>query len=111
MTTRLFEPELEKPGGFFSYVFRALREAEGATCAAEPRPLPRVTGPRDHQSAWIEMDGKRILLDMSDHVFLFDLKALNACDVYLKTNLYRPSAQVVLEREGMTEHQIGRAHV
>ena len=60
------------------------------------RPVPRMELPRQHESTWIDWNGVQILVDMSDHIFLFDVPALRLCDVYLKANLNRPITQKVL---------------
>jgi hypothetical protein len=96
MTIRLYEPHLALPGGFFNFVLNALRSRRGARFCDDPRPLPRMTVPRNHESAWIEIDGKPVFLDMSDHVFLYDLDALRHCAVYFKTNLHRATLRQVL---------------
>lgn len=61
--------------------------------------------PRQHESVWIEWDGVQILVDMSDHVFLFDLPALEHCDLYVKANLNLPLAQKILVRAGLENHK------
>lgn len=100
MTVTLFEPRLAAPGGFFSFVFQSLRECRSASFGSDERPVPRMTHPRDHQSAWIDVDGRKILIDMSDHVFLIDLPALRGCSVYLKTNFHRETLKTVLAQTG-----------
>ncbi len=95
MVLRLHEPALARPGGFFSFVYHALLQA-GARLTDAPRPLPRLTVPRDHASAWIDLHGIPVLLDMSDHVFLYDLDALRHCALYFKTNLHLPTLHRVL---------------
>lgn len=100
MHPKLFEPHLIRPGGFFSFVYQALQSEAGAVGTDDPRPLPKMTEPREHESAWIEIEGKLILLDMSDHVFLLDLPALRVCELYFKTNFHRETAQAVLSKGG-----------
>jgi hypothetical protein len=96
----IYETDHAAKGGFFSYVFQALIQCTGAVLSDAPRPLPQLTQPREHVSAWIEVDVKQVLLDMSDHVFLLDLPALRACDVYLKTNFHPATAKAVLAESG-----------
>ncbi|MCH8526413.1 MAG: hypothetical protein LAT79_04540 [Kiritimatiellae bacterium] len=96
MRIRLYEPPLLAKGGFFSFVYHALITRRGAVLTEAPRPLPPLTQPREHLGAWLEVDEKRVFIDMSDHVFLFDLDALRLCDLYFKTNLNRESLHSVL---------------
>ncbi len=99
----LFEPELARPGGFFSFLYSALRRERGAVLSSDPRPLPQQKEPREHVSAWIEMEGDAVLVDMSDHVFLLDLEALKHCTLYLKSNLHRPTLKRLLAEGGCPE--------
>jgi len=96
MRIELFERKLLEPGGFFSYLFRALVRVKGATLVDGERPLPRMTSPREHASAWAKFDGHLVFFDMSDHIFLYDLDALRRCDLYFKTNLHRPLMERIL---------------
>jgi len=100
MHVKLYEPNLARSGGFFSFVYQALQSEVGAVGTDAPRPLPKMTEPRTHESAWVELDGKLLLLDMSDHVFLIDLPALRHCDLYFKTNFHRETAEAVLAESG-----------
>lgn len=96
MNIRLYESDLLTRGGFFSFVYHALVSRRGAVLTGAPRPLPPLNQPREHLGAWLEFDDKRVFIDMSDHVFLFDLDALRLCDLYFKTNLNRDSLNAVL---------------
>lgn len=100
MHIRLYEPPLLRKGGFFSFVYHALITRRGAELTDAPRPLPPLTRPREHAGAWAAFEDRRVFLDMSDHVFLFDLDALRHCDLYFKTNLNADSLDAVLK-----EHQ------
>ncbi|WFB35669.1 hypothetical protein P3T73_16075 [Kiritimatiellota bacterium B12222] len=100
MSVKLFEPHFAAPGGFFSFVFQALQSHAGAEGTDAPRPLPKMTEPREHESAWVDVDGCLLLIDMSDHVFLLDLPALRKCDLYFKTNFHRATAAAVLAESG-----------
>ena len=105
MTILLHSPDERQDSGFYRFLFDALRDRYGARRVSGRRPLPRMEQPRQHESVWIEWEGVHVLLDMSDHVFLFDVKALRKCDVYLKANLNRDVAEKVLERAGASEDQ------
>lgn len=105
MTVWLHPPDSRQDAGFYRFLFAALRRHAGARLASGPRPLPRLEQPRQHESVWIEWDGIRILMDMSDHVFLFDLPALKLCDVYFKANLNPPLARKILGRAGLADDE------
>jgi hypothetical protein len=96
MKILLYDPPLAAPGGFFSFVYQALQKVKGAELTSRSRPLPQMTEPREHLSAWMEVDGRLVFLDMSDHVFLLDREALRRCDVYFKTNLHRKTLLALL---------------
>ena len=85
MRIRLYEPHLLTTGGFFSFVYHALMTRRGASLCPEPRPLPPLARPREHLGAWLEFHDKRVFIDMSDHVFLYDPDALRLCDIYFKS--------------------------
>ena len=105
MTILLHAPDERQDSGFYRFLFDALRDRHGARTVTGMRPLPRVEQPRQHESVWIEWEGVQVFLDMSDHVFLFDVPALRKCDVYLKANLNRDVAIKVLEKVGASEDQ------
>lgn len=89
---RICEPELivrRGFNGFYRHFLSALVEHAGALGTAEPRPLPRMTKPREHESCWVKWGREWVFFDMSDHVQLFDLEALKRCVVYFKANLHR----------------------
>lgn len=96
----LYEPHLAESGSFFSFVYQAFHDVKGAELTSRPRPVPQMREPREHVSAWMEIDGALVLLDMSDHVFLIDLPALRKCDCYFKTNFHRETAEAVLSDTG-----------
>ncbi|MEI7436709.1 MAG: hypothetical protein WCL16_07885 [bacterium] len=100
MAILLYPQDQHQDAGFYSFLFDALTRHAGARKAVGNRPLPRMQQPRQHESVWIEWNGIRVLVDMSDHIFLFDLPALRMCDVYLKANLNQPMAEKVLARAG-----------
>ena len=104
MTVILYPTDPRQEAGFYRFLFAALRRHAGARLASGPRPLPRLEQPRQHESVWIEWDGARILMDMSDHVFLFDLPALERCDLYFKANLNPALARKILVRAGLENH-------
>lgn len=106
MNIRIFEPELMTRrgfNGFYGYFLSALSRYKGAQPTDDPRPLPRLTQPREHESAWIEVDGHLVFFDMSDHIFFYDLEALKLCDVYFKANLNWPVTDRVLAHAGASE--------
>lgn len=108
MTIQIFEPELiSRKGfnGFYGFFLSALTRYKGATPSDEPRPLPRLTQPREHESAWIRVDDHLVFFDMSDHVFFYDIAALRKCDVYFKANLNWPVTDRVLARSDATAHR------
>ncbi|MEI6515633.1 MAG: hypothetical protein WCO77_06625 [bacterium] len=103
MKIQIFEPELiSRKGfnGFYGFFLSALTRFKGAKPTNEPRPLPRLTQPREHESAWIRVDGQLVFFDMSDHVFFYDIEALKRCDVYFKANLNWPVTDRVLAKAG-----------
>lgn len=108
MTIQIFEPELiSRKGfnGFYGYFLSALVRHKGARPTSEPRPLPRLTKPREHESCWIRYGGKLVFFDMSDHIFFYDTEALKRCDVYFKANLNWPVTDRILAREGTFAHR------
>lgn len=100
MTILLYPPDKSQDARLYRFLFDALKRHSGARMASGIRPLPRLEYPRQHESVWIEWEGVRILLDMSDHIFLFDLPALRICDVYFKANLNQRMAEKVLAKAG-----------
>jgi hypothetical protein len=100
MTVLIYPQDKHQDARFYCFLFDALARHVGARMAAGKRPVPRMEQPRQHESVWIEWDGIRALVDMSDHIFLFDVPALRLCDVYLKANLNRPMAEKILARAG-----------
>ena len=105
---RICEPELlARRGfnGFYRHFLSALVERAGARPTDAPRPLPRLTHPREHESCWVRWGAHWAFFDMSDHVQLFDLEALKLCAVYFKANLHRGLAGRVLREAGLAEHE------
>lgn len=103
MKIEIFEPELiARRGfnGFYRYFLNALIEYAGAHPIQEPRPIPRMTKPREHESAWIRCDDALVFFDMSDHVQLVDVDALRVCAVYFKANFHRGIAERILRERG-----------
>lgn len=99
MKIELYEPELIRRrgfNGFFRYFLSALVEHAGARPTSEPRPLPKMMLPREHESAWARFDDALVFFDMSDHIHLIDFDALRLCRVYFKANLCRPVARRLL---------------
>ncbi|MEI6563407.1 MAG: hypothetical protein WCO42_03760 [bacterium] len=95
----IHEPELiarRGHNGFYAYFLSALVNHAGAWPTDEARPLPRLTQPREHESAWVQFDGHPVFFDMSDHAQFLDLAALEHCDVYFKANLHRGLARRIL---------------
>lgn len=108
MKIEIFEPELiHRRGfnGFYGFFLSALVRCKGAKSTDDSRPLPRIVTPREHESAWIRVDGKLVFFDMSDHIFFYDLEALKRCDVYFKANLNSPVTDRVLARAGLCPHR------
>jgi hypothetical protein len=103
MTVWLHSPDQHQDARFYCFLVDALRRHAGARMASGNRPVPRMELPRQHESIWIDWNGVHILLDMSDHIFLFDIPALRQCDIYLKANLNRPIVEKVLARAGATD--------
>lgn len=106
MKIEIFEPELiARRGfnGFYRFFLNALIDYAGARPIAKPRPVPRMTKPREHESAWIRCDDAPVFFDMSDHVQLIDIDALRACAVYFKANLHRGIAERLLREQGAPE--------
>jgi len=98
------EPDARQDVGFYRFLIDALRRCAGARPVGGPRPLPRMEHPRQHESLWIDWNGVPVVVDMSDHIFLFDLPALERCGVYFKANLNPALAKKVLERSGAAAH-------
>lgn len=108
MKIDIFEPELitrRGYNGFFTYFLSALVQYVGARPVHDPRPLPRILKPREHESAWIRCDGHLVFFDMSDHVQLLDLVALERADVYFKANLHRGVTRRILSEQGLAAHE------
>ncbi len=104
MTIRIHEPELiARRGfnGFYGHFLEALVEYAGARGTDQPRPLPRMMKPREHESCWVRWGGHWIFFDMSDHVQRLDLEALKMCSAYFKANLNRGVARRVLKDGGL----------
>ncbi|HPK68344.1 MAG TPA: hypothetical protein PKY11_00490 [Kiritimatiellia bacterium] len=105
-TIQIHEPELRRRrgfNGFYGHFLSALVEHAGARDTTEPRPLPRVIRPREHESCWVRWGTHWVFFDMSDHVQLFDLEALKLCSVYFKANLHRGIAGRILDEAGLSE--------
>ena len=99
MQIEIFEPELVTRrgfNGFYAYFLSALTEHAAARTTDDPRPVPRLLKPREHESCWIRCDGKLVFFDMSDHIQLLDVEALKVADIYFKANLHRGVARRVL---------------
>ena len=108
MNIRIHEPELiARRGfnGFYRHFLSALVEHAGARATEEPRPLPRILVPREHESCWVRWDGHEVFFDMSDHVHLFDLEALKRCSAYFKANLHRGLARRALAENGLSDQE------
>jgi len=108
MRIEIFESNLiQRRGfnGFYGFFLSALIRYKGAKPTFEPRPLPRITQPREHESAWIRVDGHLVFFDMSDHVFFYDIEALKLCDVYFKANLNWPVTDRVLAKTETSAHR------
>jgi hypothetical protein len=108
MKIEIFEPELIRRrgcNGFYAYFLSALVKYAGAKPTDIARPLPRLTHPREHESAWTRFDGRLVFFDMSDHVQFFDLAALQKADVYFKANLHRGLAKRVMAGAGLSDHE------
>ena len=104
----IFEPELLRRrgfNGFYGYFLSALVEHVGARGTDKPRPLPRMTQPREHESCWVNWNGHGVFFDMSDHVQLLDMDALALCSVYFKANLHRGIATRLLREAGRLDDQ------
>lgn len=101
MKIRIYEPA-RREEGFFHVVYQSLLRCKGARFTPDPRPLPLVMSPRQHTSAWMTFDGHPVLFDMNDHVFFYDLAALERCEVYFKANLNWEVTDKVLQAAGLT---------
>lgn len=104
MTILLHPPDSRQNAGFYLFLFDALRKYMGARMATRQRPVPRMEHPRQHESVWIDWDGVPVVVDMSDHVQLFDVPALKQCKIYFKANLNGAMAKKVLKRAGAEAH-------
>jgi len=102
MNIKLYEPERLNEG-FFHVIYKSLMRCKGAKPVYAPRPLPRLLKPREHTSAWADFDGHPVVFDMNDHVFFYDLPALEQCDVYFKSNLNWEVTEKVLREAGKPE--------
>lgn len=97
MSIIIYPPDVKQDKRFYSFLIESLQRCVGAKIAVdERRPLPRLELPRRHESLWVNWNGIRVLVDMSDHIFLFDLPALQLCDLYLKANLNVSMAKRIL---------------
>jgi hypothetical protein len=91
--------------GFYNHFLLALVENVNARVTDEPRPLPRIINPREHESCWISWDNHLVFFDMSDHIQLFDLEALKICSVYFKANLNLDIARRIFHEHELVEHE------
>jgi hypothetical protein len=89
--------------GFYGHFLSALVEHAGARGTDDPRPLPRLLKPREHESCWLRWGDAWVFFDMSDHVQLLDLEALKLCSVYFKANLHRGLASRILQEGGCAD--------
>ncbi|MEI7880138.1 MAG: hypothetical protein WCI95_04600 [bacterium] len=108
MKIEIFESELiQRKGfnGFYGFFLSALTRYKGAKPTHEPRPLPCLLQPREHESAWIRVNGHLVFFDMSDHIFFYDIEALKLCEVYFKANLNWPVTDRVLAKDEVTAHR------
>ncbi|MBM9538191.1 hypothetical protein [Desulfobulbus alkaliphilus] len=102
----IYEPELMSQrgfNGFYRHFLSALVDCVGAKGTDTPRPLPRLTKPREHESCWTRWGEHWVFFDMSDHVQLFDVDALQLCSVYFKANLNRAVAGRILQEHDVTD--------
>jgi len=107
MNIHIFEPQLiQRRGynGFYRHFLTALVRECGARPVSDPRPLPRLQAPREHESCWTDWNGALVFFDMSDHVQMFDIEALKKCQVYFKANLHTALARRILIEAGVEEH-------
>ena len=108
MNISIIEPDLVSRRGFnafYGHFLSALVEHAGAKSTGEPRPLPRMLKPREHESCWVRWGSEWVFFDMSDHVQLLDLEALKICSVYFKANLHRGIVDRVLQESGLAAHE------
>tara|TARA_R100000027_G_scaffold67220_1_gene65106 strand:- start:3291 stop:4343 length:1053 start_codon:yes stop_codon:yes gene_type:complete len=99
---KIYESRHLEESGFFQYLFQALRASGAEVVEKAPHERQGRTD-RHHEGAWAEIEGALVFFDMSDHVFDFDLQALQHADLYLKANLNRSLADRVLTEEGMAD--------
>lgn len=93
----LYESRHLSEGGFFRFLFRAIRSNEAEVEVKEGRPVEAWRDARGvHDGAWVDWKGKKVFFDMSDHVFQFDEKAWEEADLYFKANLNRDIARDVV---------------
>ena len=105
MKIYLYEPNLKEKQSFHRFYYTALIKIKKAKLTEEQRPFPRIEKPRVHTGAWSRFDGHLVFFDLSDHVFLFDLKALENCSVYFKANFNRTVARKVLRSVNLLNHE------
>ena len=99
MKIELYEPERLNEG-FFHLIYNSLIRCKGARLISDPRPLPRIVKPREHTSSWARFDGHPVVFDMNDHIFFYDIPALDRCEVYFKSNLNWEVTEKVLRDAG-----------
>jgi len=105
LNIQIIEPERIHHRGFYQYFLSALLKHAGARVTDDPRPLPRILKPREHESCWVRWGEQWVFFDMSDHVQLFDLEALQLCSVYFKANLHRGIARRILQEKGLSNQE------
>ncbi len=91
---------------FLKFLYEAVREGYSVIERDYEDSCQRLNlDGREHLSTWIEWDGKRLFFDLSDHAFLWNLDALDCCDVYFKANLHWGIASKYLHSELLNEHR------
>ena len=91
---------------FLKFLYESIHEGYSVTEKEYESPfLSQNIDGRELLSTIVDWDGKKLYFDLSDHAFLWNLDALEQCDVYFKANLHLGIAEKFLEKECFAKNQ------
>ncbi len=85
----VLQKETSKNWRFLKFLYDSIKQGYQTSESVEINPYDRtnIEG-RELLSTTLEWDGKKLFFDLSDHAFLWNLDALEQCDLYFKANLH-----------------------